>query len=55
MRYSWSVVVTIVEMDDDSADRKDVVGTLEGWELSDTTFYGIQNDVDEFVKEYTNE
>jgi hypothetical protein len=51
VRYSWSVVVTIVEMDDDSADRKDVVATLEGWELSDTTFYGIQADVDEVVNQ----
>lgn len=55
MRYSWSVAVTIVEMDDDSAERKDVIATLEGCDLSDTTFYGIQADVDEFIKDYKGE
>lgn len=54
MRYTWNVAITIREIDEEKQTTK-VVGVLEGWQLMDTTFNGIQDDVDDFVKEYTNE
>lgn len=48
--YEWEAVVTIRDKQ-----TKEVIGTLEGWQLTDTTFYGIEEDVVDFVREYTEE
>ena len=44
MSIWWTVLVTIHDK------ANDVVGTLEGWQLSETTLDKIQQDVDEFLK-----
>jgi hypothetical protein len=45
--YEWEAIVTIRDKE-----TKEVVGTLEGWQLADTTFYGIEEDVVSFVRDY---
>ena len=49
MSIWWTVLVTIHDK------ANDVVGTLEGWQLSETTLDKIQQDVDEFLKPEEND
>ena len=43
MKYWWTVLVTVHD------EANNVVGTMEGWQLNDTTLDKIQQDVDEFL------
>lgn len=52
MRYTWGVVVTINEIDDEN-NTESVIGTMEGWQLFDTTTDAIQVDFESFIDEYT--
>jgi len=45
MGIYWTVLVTVHDTDDS------VIGTMEGWQLSDTTLDKIQWDVDAFINE----
>ena len=45
MKYTWEVKVLIKN------DKGEVVETLDGWELSDTTFYGLNDDVESFIED----
>jgi hypothetical protein len=49
MSYWWTILVTVHD------EAHNVVGTLEGWQLNDTTLNKIQQDVDEFLKPEENE
>ena len=44
MAYKWEVSILIKD------DKGEVVETLTGWELSDSTFYGINHDVEDFIE-----
>jgi len=49
MAIYWTVKVTVHNTDDS------VIGTLEGWQLSDTTLDKIQEDVNAFLEPEENE
>ena len=48
--YVWEAEVTIRDKE-----TKEVVGILEGWQLADTTFYGIEEDVVDYVRDMQEE
>jgi len=44
MACTWEVEVKIKN------EKGEIVETLTGWELSDTTFYNINDDVEDFIQ-----
>ena len=45
MNYSWEIEIKIKNS------NGEVIETLTGWELSDNTFYGINDDVEQLIKD----
>jgi hypothetical protein len=44
-KYTWEVEVKIKD------EKGEIIDTLGGWELSDTTFYGINDDVEQYIND----
>ena len=48
MYYYWEVTIKIKNA------QGEVIETLKGWELSDNTFYGINEDVEQLMNDVYN-